>query len=68
MKKIAVVGAGIMGNQIAMQIAIHGYDVVCYDISADMVEKAAAFSKDWLQREWQKERWKQMLQRKFRNA
>ncbi len=49
-KKVAVVGAGIMGNQIAMQIAIHGYDVVCYDISADMVEKAAAFSKDWFEK------------------
>ena len=46
-KKVAVVGAGLMGNQIAMQVAIHGYQVVCYDLSKDMIEKAAAFSKDW---------------------
>ena len=49
-KKVAVVGAGIMGNQIAMQVAIHGYEVVCYDISEEMVGKAAAFSKDWFEK------------------
>lgn len=47
MKKIAVIGAGLMGNQIAMQVAISGYEVICYDLSEKMVEKAAAFSKDW---------------------
>ncbi len=26
-KKVAVIGAGIMGNQIAMQVAIHGCEV-----------------------------------------
>lgn len=46
-KKVAVIGAGIMGNQIAMQVAIHGYEVVCYDLSEKMVEKAAEFSKGW---------------------
>lgn len=46
-KKVAVVGAGLMGNQIAMQIAMHGYEVVCYDISKKMIEKAENFSRDW---------------------
>ena len=46
-KKVAVVGAGLMGNQIAMQIAMHGYEVVCYDISKEMIEKAENFSRDW---------------------
>ena len=60
-KKVAVVGAGIMGNQIAMQVAIHGYEVVCYDISEEMVGKAAAFSKDWFEKEFRKEKWKNFL-------
>lgn len=46
-QKVMVAGAGLMGNQIAMQTAIHGYTVVCYDISRDMLAKAEAFSKDW---------------------
>lgn len=53
-KKVAVLGAGIMGNQIAMQIAIHGYDVVCYDISEAMVNKAIEFSDDWFKRRVEK--------------
>ncbi|WP_246019607.1 3-hydroxyacyl-CoA dehydrogenase family protein [Bacilliculturomica massiliensis] len=46
-KRVAVLGAGLMGNQIAMQAAIWGYDVICYDISERMVEKAGAFSDNW---------------------
>ena len=49
-KKVMVAGAGLMGNQIAMQTAIHGYDVVCYDISDAMLKKAEAFSKDWFEK------------------
>ena len=49
-KNVTVVGAGLMGNQIAMQIAIHGYRVVCYDISREMIEKAETFSRDWFQK------------------
>ena len=55
-KKVAVIGAGIMGNQIAMQVAISGYDVVCYDLSEKMVEKAAEFSKDWFEKRVAKEK------------
>lgn len=49
-KKVAVIGAGIMGNQIAMQVAIHGYTVVCYDLMEEMVKKASDFSKDWFEK------------------
>jgi 3-hydroxybutyryl-CoA dehydrogenase len=46
-KKVAMVGGGTMGNQIAMQAAISGYDVTCYSRKAETVAKAEAFSKGW---------------------
>lgn len=49
-KKVTVIGAGLMGSQIAMQTAIHGYEVVCYDIKSEMVDKAENFSKDWFKK------------------
>jgi 3-hydroxybutyryl-CoA dehydrogenase len=48
-KKVLVVGAGTMGHQIAIQTALHGFDVRCYDVSRDMLDKAEAFAKDWVQ-------------------
>lgn len=49
-KKVSVVGAGTMGNQIAMQVAISGYEVACFDISAETIAAAAAFSKGWFEK------------------
>lgn len=46
-KKVAMVGGGTMGNQIAMQVAISGYEVSCYSRKTETVEKAEAFSKGW---------------------
>lgn len=46
-KKVAMVGGGTMGNQIAMQVAISGYDVSCYSRKAETVDNAEAFSKGW---------------------
>ena len=46
-KKVAVMGAGTMGNQIAMQAAVSGFDVVCYDLKPEMVQKASDYSKSW---------------------
>jgi 3-hydroxyacyl-CoA dehydrogenase len=46
-KKVAMVGGGTMGNQIAMQTVISGYDVTCYSRKAETVAKAEAFSKSW---------------------
>ena len=49
-KKVVNLGAGLMGSQIAIQVAIHGYEVVCYDIKPEIIESAAYFSRDWFER------------------
>src|SRR6185312_3864823 len=41
-RRIAVVGAGTMGQQIAFQCAGHGYDVVLYDVDSAALEAASA--------------------------
>ena len=46
-KKVAMVGAGTMGNQIAMQCAICGYDVTCFSRKQTTVDKAQQFSDGW---------------------
>ncbi|MEG0803750.1 MAG: 3-hydroxyacyl-CoA dehydrogenase NAD-binding domain-containing protein, partial [Pygmaiobacter sp.] len=46
-KKVAVIGCGTMGNQIAMQTALYGYSVWNYDLKAEMVQRAKDFSNDW---------------------
>lgn len=38
-KKILIVGGGTMGQQTALICAVHGYDVVMYDISMEILEK-----------------------------
>lgn len=50
LKKVAVIGAGIMGSQIAMQTAICGYTVYCYDIKEEMVQTAETFSGEWFKK------------------
>lgn len=42
-KKIAVVGAGVMGRGIALAAAMKGYSSVLYDINAEVLEKAAKY-------------------------
>ncbi|MCI8645474.1 MAG: 3-hydroxyacyl-CoA dehydrogenase family protein [Firmicutes bacterium] len=39
-----------MGNQIAMQTAIHGYTVYCYDIKKEIIEAAENFSREWFKK------------------
>jgi len=41
-QRIAVIGAGQMGSQIAMQAALYGYEVALQDISAAQLEKGLA--------------------------
>jgi 3-hydroxybutyryl-CoA dehydrogenase len=41
-RRVAVVGAGTMGQQIAFQCAGHGYDVVVYDVNPTALEQAGA--------------------------
>ena len=49
-KKVAMIGAGQMGNQIAMQAAISGYDVVCYSRRQETVDHATEFAKGWFEK------------------
>ena len=39
-KKVLIIGAGNMGQQIGAQCAIHGFEVVLYDINQDILDKA----------------------------
>jgi 3-hydroxybutyryl-CoA dehydrogenase len=39
-KKVLILGAGTMGQQIGFVCAMHGYDVVMYDLSMDILEKS----------------------------
>jgi 3-hydroxybutyryl-CoA dehydrogenase len=41
-RQIFSLGAGTMGQQIALQCAMHGYDVTVYDLSSDVLRDAAA--------------------------
>jgi 3-hydroxybutyryl-CoA dehydrogenase len=47
-KKIAVIGAGNMGHQIAMSCAIYGYQVACTDVKEQILKKAEAFVDKYL--------------------
>ena len=40
--KVTVLGTGVLGSQIAYQTAYHGVDVVAYDISDEVLDKAKA--------------------------
>jgi 3-hydroxybutyryl-CoA dehydrogenase len=40
-QRVAIVGAGTMGQQIGFQCAGHGYDVVIYDVDASAIEAAS---------------------------
>ena len=46
-RKVAVLGAGLMGIQIAIQIAKSDFQTVCYSRRQETVDKAAEFAKDW---------------------
>ncbi len=41
--KVAVIGAGTMGSQIAMVCSLAGYPVTLQDVSAESLEKAKGF-------------------------
>jgi 3-hydroxybutyryl-CoA dehydrogenase len=48
-KKIAVIGAGNMGHQIAICAAISGFKVNCVDTNPEILQKAKDFAKNYLQ-------------------
>lgn len=47
-KKIAVIGAGNMGHQIAVCAALAGFQVKCTDVSAETLAKAEKFADSYL--------------------
>lgn len=51
-KRVAVIGAGTMGRQISLQIALHGFGVAVYDIDSDALAAAEqgqrATVADWI--------------------
>ena len=46
--KIAVIGAGNMGHQIALSVAINGFQVKCTDTNTEILEKAIKFTDNYL--------------------
>ncbi|MEW5958266.1 MAG: 3-hydroxyacyl-CoA dehydrogenase NAD-binding domain-containing protein, partial [Chloroflexota bacterium] len=49
-RRILIVGAGTMGQEIGLQCARYGYEVVLYDLTAEILEAAAARQKAILNR------------------
>ena len=47
--KIAVIGAGNMGHQIALSAALSGFQVKCTDTNAEVLDKAIRFADGYLQ-------------------
>ena len=53
-KRILVVGAGQMGAQIAMQSALHGYQITLNDLNMELLQKGMAGNRKQLERRVQK--------------
>ena len=49
-KKVAVIGAGTMGAQIAQQIALHGFEVGLFDVDSKQLERAITSNRNHLLR------------------
>src|SRR5512137_1680761 len=39
-KRVLILGAGTMGQQIGLQCAVYGYEVVYYDLTQEILDKA----------------------------
>lgn len=66
-KKIAVIGAGNMGHQIALHAAISGFQVNCTDQNKEALAKADRFVDDYLQQRVDKQRLTSAQAEKVRN-
>jgi 3-hydroxybutyryl-CoA dehydrogenase len=49
-RSVLVVGSGTMGQQIALQCATHGYEVIVYDVSPEALKTATAKINDYATR------------------
>ncbi|MGN0734476.1 MAG: 3-hydroxyacyl-CoA dehydrogenase family protein [Anaerovoracaceae bacterium] len=47
-KKVTVVGGGLMGRQIALNSAIYGYNTIVYDKFAKVLDEVTAWADDYL--------------------
>ncbi|WP_461834299.1 3-hydroxyacyl-CoA dehydrogenase NAD-binding domain-containing protein [Desulfothermus sp.] len=56
-RKVLVVGAGTMGQQIALQVSLYGFDVCLYDIQKDILNNALRRIKDLGQKLIQNRKW-----------
>ena len=56
-RKVLVVGAGTMGQQIALQVSLYGFDVCLYDIQKDILNNARRRIKDLGQKLIQDRKW-----------
>lgn len=48
LKKVCVAGGGLMGRQIALNTALHGYQVYLYDSFPDVLDKVQAWMDEYL--------------------
>ena len=47
-RKVAVIGGGLMGRQIALNTAIYPYEAYVYDLSADVRAAVKQWEDDYL--------------------
>lgn len=47
-KNVAIIGAGIMGRQIAMNTAMHGYKAILNDNNEESLKDAKTWANEWL--------------------
>ena len=47
-KKICVVGGGLMGRQIALCAAIHGYEATLYDLKPEVLDAVKVWHEDYM--------------------
>jgi 3-hydroxybutyryl-CoA dehydrogenase len=57
LKSVAVVGAGSMGRQIALNTALHGYPVRLWDASAEQMKAARGWVDEYVAGRLEKSRW-----------
>ena len=47
-KKICVIGGGLMGRQIALCASIYGFDATVYDLKPEVLEAVGAWEDEYL--------------------
>jgi hypothetical protein len=63
LKSVAVVGAGSMGRQIALNTALHGFPVRLWDASAEQMQAARGWVDEYVAGRLEKERRRRQVRR-----